>query len=214
MRLIRCKGVGVYFISQNPLDIPDKILGQLGNRVQHALRPFTPRDQKAVRAAAETFRTNPSLDVEAAIGELGVGEALVSLLDEKGTPGVVERALICPPRSQIGPITDAERQTFITSSLIYGVYEEAIDRESAEEMLAARAQETLQKAGAPKTTAQEDPSHPLASILLGTTGPRGGRREGMIEKMASSAVRTIGSTVGREIIRGVLGSLFGGKRRR
>ncbi|MBI5868871.1 MAG: DUF853 family protein, partial [candidate division Zixibacteria bacterium] len=138
VRLIRSKGVGVYFVSQNPLDIPDVVLGQLGNRVQHALRAFTPRDQKAVRAAAETFRTNPALDVEKVIGELGVGEALVSFLDEKGSPGIVERALVCPPASQIGPITPPQRQQLIRGSVLFGQYENVIDRESAYERLKAQ----------------------------------------------------------------------------
>jgi DNA helicase HerA-like ATPase len=214
VRLIRSKGVGIYFISQNPLDIPEKILGQLGNRVQHALRAFTPRDQKAVRSAAETFRQNPKLDVEAVITQLGVGEALVSLLDEHGTPGIVERAFICPPRSQVAPITPAERQQFIQTSLIYGTYEKHVDRESAAEILAARATQTLP--GSPTKPAAAQPANSgssmLGGILMGSTGPRGGHNPGLVEKMASSAVRSIGSSVGREIIRGVLGSLFGRKR--
>ena len=221
VRLIRSKGVGVFFISQNPLDIPDKVLGQLGNRVQHALRAFTPRDQKAVPRAAETFRQNPRLDVEEVISQLGVGEALVSLLDETGTPGIVERAFIVPPRSQIAPITPEERRQFIESSPVFGVYETAIDRESAAEMLAARAQPAIAKSGgaalptATSPVAQESggAGNFLSSILLGSTGPRGGRHPGLVEKMASSAVRSIGSSVGREIMRGVLGSLFGGRRR-
>jgi DNA helicase HerA-like ATPase len=218
VRLIRSKGVGVYFISQNPLDIPDKVLGQLGNRVQHALRAFTPRDQKAVKSAAETFRQNPKLDVETAISQLAVGEALVSLLDETGTPGVVERAFICPPRSQLPPLTAAERQQIIQSSLVYGTYEKVIDRESAAEMLAARAAQTaparVQSSGVPPSAAAGGTAGgALSSILMGSTGPRGGRHPGLVEKMASSAVRSIGSGLGREIIRGVLGSIFGGKRR-
>jgi DNA helicase HerA-like ATPase len=217
VRLIRSKGVGVYFISQNPLDIPDKVLGQLGNRVQHALRAFTPRDQKAVKSAAETFRQNPKLDVETAISELAVGEALVSLLDETGTPGVVERAFICPPRSQLPPLAISERQQIIQSSPVYGAYEKVIDRQSAAEMLAARA---AQNASAPVPPRGQTPSSESAtaggafsSILLGSTGPRGAHHPGLVEKMASSAVRSIGSGLGREIIRGVLGSIFGGKRR-
>ena len=222
VRLIRSKGVGVYFVTQNPLDIPDTVLGQLGNRVQHALRAFTPRDQKAVRAAAETMRANPRLKVETAITELGVGEALVSFLDEKGRPCMVERALILPPASRIGPITAEERQAAIRGSLIYGHYEQTVDRESAYEKLKARAQV---RQGAP-ADARKDPAaagpaaagggilDTLGGIRGGTTGPRGGRREGALESAAKSAARAIGSQVGREIVRGVLGSIFGGSRRR
>ena len=139
VRLIRSKGIGVYFVTQNPLDVPDVVLGQLGNRVQHALRAFTPRDQKAVKAAAQTFRQNPKLDVEAAITELGVGEALVSFLNEKGQPNIVDRALIYPPQSQLPPLTPAERESIIKQSSIFGHYEKVVDRESAYEMLKARA---------------------------------------------------------------------------
>ncbi|MEA3211517.1 MAG: double-strand break repair helicase HerA and related ATPase [Chthoniobacter sp.] len=210
VRLVRSKGVGVFFISQNPLDIPDTVLGQLGNRVQHALRAFTPRDQKAVKTAAETFRQNPKLNVATVITQLGVGEALVSLLDETGTPGIVERAFIRPPRSQLAPLTAAERAQVIQSSLLYGTYEKTVDRESASEMLAARAQQ----AAAQVPVAPQPGGGGISSILFGSTGPRGGRQEGLVEKMASSAVRSVGSTLGREIIRGVLGSIFGGGRRR
>ena len=218
VRLIRSKGVGIYFISQNPLDIPDKILGQLGNRVQHALRAFTPRDQKAVKSAAETFRQNPKLDAAEVITQLAVGEALVSLLDENGTPNIVDRAFIFPPQSQLAPITADERQQIIQGSLVYGTYEKVVDRESASEILAARAQ---QAAGTASTAAPASPSGAkpgsgtaslLSSILVGTTGPRGGHYPGLMEKMASSTVRSIGSGLGREIIRGVLGSFFGGRR--
>src|SRR5437660_3194955 len=153
VRLIRSKGVGVYFVSQNPLDIPDVVLGQLGNRVQHALRAFTPRDQKAVRAAAETFRQNPKLNVEAVITELGVGEALVSMLDESCSPQVVERAKVIPPRSQVGAITPEQRKQIIDSSVLFGHYENAVDRESAYEKLQARAGEKVQTAGAPPVSA-------------------------------------------------------------
>jgi uncharacterized protein len=155
IRLIRSKGVGVYFVTQNPLDVPDIVLGQLGNRVQHALRAFTPRDQKAVRAAAETFRSNPELDVETAITELGTGEALVSFLDEKGRPGVVQRALICPPFSQIGPIQPDQRQTLIENSLVYGIYEKEVDRDSAYEILKGRAQQTVAQAAEAARLAEE-----------------------------------------------------------
>ncbi len=216
VRLIRSKGVGVYFISQNPLDIPEKILGQLGNRVQHALRAFTPRDQKAVKSAAETFRQNPKLDVEAVITQLGVGEALVSLLDEQGTPGIVERAIICPPRSQVGPISPAQRQEIIKSSLIYGTYENSVDRESASEILAARAVQSAPARGANPLPIPGQPAPPasagasmLGTLLLGSTGPRGGQHPGLVQMMASSAARSLGSS----IVRGVLGSFFGGRRR-
>jgi DNA helicase HerA-like ATPase len=220
VRLIRSKGVGIYFVSQNPLDIPTTILGQLGNRVQHALRAFTPRDQKAVKTAAETFRPNPALDTERVITELGVGEALISLLDDRGQPGMVERAFVVPPRSQIGPIPAGERQSMIRASVVYGVYEQVVDRESAFEKLAARAQQAT--AG---TAVKSPPGQPgsapsqggalggFGDAIFGSTGPRGGRREGLLEKMAGSAVRTVGSSIGREIIRGLLGGMFGGRRR-
>ncbi len=209
VRLIRSKGVGVYFVSQNPLDIPDVVLGQLGNRVQHALRAFTPRDQKAVKSAAETFRPNPEVDVEAAITELGVGEALVSLLDEKGRPAPVERAFICPPGSRLGPATDAERQQTIQGSLLYGHYEKQVDRESAYEILKGRAAQSAEQAPA---AGEEDRGFDWGGLLGGSTGPRGGHREGALEAVVKSAARTIGSELGRQVIRGVLGSLLGGKR--
>ena len=215
VRLIRSKGVGVYFVTQNPLDIPETVLGQLGNRVQHALRAFTPRDQKAVKSAATTLRANPKLDVEAAITELGVGEALVSLLDEKGRPAIVERALVLPPGSRLGPVTAEERAATIRASLLAGVYDKAEDRESAYEKLAQRVQE--QVAAQPAAAAPGGSGGmfgALGDLLGGTTGPRGGRREGVVEMAAKSAARAIGSQVGREIIRGVLGSILGGGRRR
>jgi hypothetical protein len=210
VRLIRSKGVGVYFVTQNPLDIPESVLGQLGNRVQHALRAFTPRDQKAVKAAAETMRPNPKLKIAAAITELGVGEALVSLLDEKGRPGVTERAFVVPPGSQLGPLAEAERRAAITASPLAGHYEKAVDRESAYEKLKARADQVAQESAA----AQKPKESSLATdILFGKTGPRGGRQsQGLIEAMAKSAARTVGSQVGRELIRGVLGSLLGKRR--
>jgi DNA helicase HerA-like ATPase len=209
VRLVRSKGVGVYFITQNPLDVPETVLGQLGNRVQHALRAFTPRDQQAVKAAATTFRQNPKVNVEKAITELGVGEALVSFLDEKGRPAPVQRALVIPPRSRIGPITAEERGAVIARSLVAGHYEKAVDRESAYEKLNARAgarTEGTEKAGG------------LGGILesLGFPGSAGdgkGRtREGALEAAAKSAARAMGSEVGRRIIRGVLGSILGGRR--
>jgi hypothetical protein len=220
VRLIRSKGVGVYFVTQNPLDIPEKVLGQLGNRVQHALRAFTPRDQKAVNAVAETMRPNPKLDVKRAILELGVGEALVSLLDAKGTPGITERAYVLPPASQIGPIDAGERRSLIDRSLVAGVYEKVVDRESAFEKLKARADATP---GAPTGKGQPGAAAPaeagaggmlggLGDILFGSTGPRGGRREGIVEAAAKSAARSAGSAVARQVLRGVLGSLLGGKK--
>jgi len=216
VRLIRSKGVGVFFVTQNPLDIPETVLGQLGNRVQHALRAFTPRDQKAVKSAATTLRANPKLDVEAAITELGVGEALVSLLDEKGRPCVVERALVLPPGSRLGPVTSEERATTIKSSLLAGVYDQTEDRESAYEKLAQRVKEQApaQQAPAAATSDGGGMLGALGGLLGGSTGPRGGRREGVVELAAKSAARAIGSQVGREIIRGVLGSILGGGRRR
>ncbi len=209
VRLIRSKGVGVYFVSQNPLDIPDVILGQLGNRVQHALRAFTPRDQKAVKAAAETFRASPGLDVATAITELGVGEALVSFLDEKAAPVPVARALVIPPRSKIGAISDEERRQVISNSVIYGHYEKQVDRESAYEILKSRANQTTPSATLPET------GFDWGGLLLGKPGPRGGRGQpGVLEAVAKSAARSIGNEVGKQIIRGVLGSLLGGGRRR
>ena len=218
VRLVRSKGVGVYFVTQNPLDIPDSVLAQLGNRVQHALRAFTPRDQKAVKATAQTMRQKPGLDIEAAITELAVGEALVSLLDAKGRPSVTERVYVLPPGSQIGPITPEQRQSLLQNSLVAGVYEKTVDRESAYEKLQSRvATSTATAQNAPNAGAAGQNNSGgimggLKDVLFGTTGPRGGVHEGLAQSMARSAVRTMGSTVGREIIRGVLGSLFGGRR--
>ena len=243
VRLIRSKGVGVYFVTQNPLDIPDTVLGQLGNRVQHALRAFTPRDQKAVKAAAETMRANPKLKVDEVITELSVGEALVSFLDDKGRPTVVERAWVLPPGSRIGPLTEPERLAVIQGSVLYGHYEKAIDRESAYEKLKGRAGNRMgaqtpqpqapapdgnawgRGGAAPYAPAEPLPSAPaqnpgggvmdaIGEVLLGSTGPRGGRHDGLLQSVAKSAARTIGSQVGREIIRGVLGSILGGGKRR
>jgi hypothetical protein len=225
VRLIRSKGVGVYFVTQNPLDIPDTVLGQLGNRVQHALRAYTPRDQKAVQAAAQTFRPNPQLDTAQVITELGVGEALVSFLDEKGRPEIVERAYILPPASQIGPIDDAERSAVIANSIVAGVYEKTVDRESAYEKLKGRvASEMPAKSnGTAQTPQQQQPQQPqppqaggpsfgdsVKDVLGGLFGGSGvGRRKDtMVEAMVKSAARSIGSQVGREIIRGVLGSIM------
>lgn len=211
VRLIRSKGVGVYFVTQNPADVPDKILGQLGNRVQHALRAFSPRDQKAVKAAAETMRDNPALDESTVITELGVGEALVSCLDEKGRPAIVERALIVPPQAQIGPITEAERKAIMAESLLAGHYEATIDRESAYEILKER---TTEK---PTQTAPAEKSHGIGNILGGIFGSSNSsthtsNRQGLGETLAKSAARAIGSALGRQIIRGVLGSVLGGKK--
>ncbi len=207
VRLIRSKGVGVYFVSQNPLDIPDVVLGQLGNRVQHALRAFTPRDQKAVQSAAETFRVNPELDVATVITELGVGEALVSLLDEKGAPTPVERSFIIPPSSRIGALNEAERNAIIKNSIIYGHYENAIDRESAYEILKGRADQSA-------TEAEADKGFNWGGIFgSDTTKSKGRQSDSILEVAAKSAVRTIGTELGRQIIRGVLGSLLGGKKK-
>ncbi|HEX4682246.1 MAG TPA: helicase HerA-like domain-containing protein, partial [Gemmatimonadaceae bacterium] len=222
VRLIRSKGVGVYFVTQNPIDIPDKVLGQLGNRVQHALRAFTPRDEKAVKAIAEVMRPNPKLDIEKTILELGVGEALVSLLDEGGTPSVTQRAWIVAPGSQIGPITPEERRALIANSVVAGVYEKEVDRDSAMEMLKARAEAASANAGARVTPAGAGTASnagatsggiggALGGMIFGTTGPRGGRHDGLIDLMAKSAARSAGSAITRSVLRGVLGSL-GGRR--
>ena len=224
VRLIRSKGVGVYFVTQNPLDIPDTVLGQLGNRVQHALRAFTPRDQKAVKTAAETLRANPAFDAAAAITELGVGEALLSFLDEKGRPNVVERAFVLPPASRIGPLAAEERQAVIKASLVYGVYENQLDRESAYEKLkgnAAAARQGQNQAqmpsSAPEAVAQGGGWLDGLGEVFGGRPSSGGRARGgdsIMEAAAKSAARAIGSQVGREIIRGVLGSILGGSSRR
>ena len=228
VRLVRSKGVGVYFVTQNPLDIPDSVLAQLGNRVQHALRAFTPRDQKAVKATATTMRPNPGLDIERAITELAVGEALLSFLDSKGRPSVTERAFVLPPGSQLGPITPEQRQALLAGSLVAGVYEKTLDRESAYEILSARTADTLDaaaavtakngKAGAVGGAAAAAQSQgglvgEFSSVLFGSTGPRGGQRDGLVQTMAKSTARTMGSSLGREILRGVLGSIFGGRKR-
>ena len=210
VRLIRSKGVGVYFVTQNPTDVPDVVLSQLGNRVQHALRAFTPQDQKAVRAAAQTFRSNPKLNVETVITQLGVGEGLVSLLDEKGIPGMVERAMVCPPHSQIGPITPDQRRQIMSTSLVAGTYDKAVDRESAYERLKNRAQQPVTPAQQQQN--QDTPWYGNLPASLGLpTGTGGGGRRGdtVVDAMMKSAARSIGSSVGRQIIRGVLGSILG-----
>jgi hypothetical protein len=236
VRLIRSKGVGVYFVTQNPLDVPDTVLGQLGNRVQHALRAFTPRDQKAVKATAQTMRGRAGLDIEKAITELGVGEALVSLLDAKGRPSETEQVYVLLPGSQLGPITPEQRQALLANSLVAGVYEQVIDRESAYERLkgAAPANSSNSATGGsatPGTPGQgasvaNTPAGQVAApsmtdqvlsglgdALFGSTGPRGGQHQGLAQMMVKSAVRNIGSAVGREIVRGVMGSILGGRRR-
>ena len=218
VRLIRSKGVGVYFVTQNPIDVPDSVLAQLGNRVQHALRAFTARDQKAVKATAETMRGNPQLDVEAAITELGTGEALVSFLDAKGRPGITERVYVIPPGSQIGPITDAQRAELNKNSLIAGTYEQTVDRESAYEMLAqrgARAAPGAGGAGAAGGAAAEGGGLMDEALkwgkeaLFGRTGPRGGQYDGLVQNVVKGEMRRMG----RELVRGALGSLLGGRRR-
>lgn len=206
VRLIRSKGVGVYFVSQNPLDIPDMVLGQLGNRVQHALRAFTPRDQKAVKSAADTFRSNPKVNVATAITELGVGEALVSFLDEKGIPTPVERTFVCPPGSRVGPATDAERAVTIKASSVYGFYEKAVDRESAYEILKNRAEQTA------ATEAKENEGFDWGGMFGGGGKSSSSRSDGVLEAAAKSAARAIGSQLGRQIVRGVLGSILGGRK--
>jgi DNA helicase HerA-like ATPase len=233
VRLVRSKGVGVFFVTQNPLDIPDSVLAQLGNRVQHALRAFTPRDQKAVKSAADTMRANPGLDVATAITELGVGEALVSLMDEKGRPSLTERVFVIPPASQIGPITPEQRKTLITESIVAGVYEKAVDRESAFEALKGRTQNRAPAAAeaegdaAPATPriragraapAAEPEAAPAGGGILDSIGDMlgGGARRSRAsvgEQLIKSAASSIGREVGRQIIRGVLGSILGGSKR-
>ena len=216
VRLVRSKGVGVYFVTQNPIDVPDTVLAQLGNRVQHALRAFTPRDQKAVKATAETMRSNPDINIVEAITELGTGEALVSFLDEKGRPGITQRVFVVPPGSQIGPITPQQRQALMAHSLVAGNYDKTIDRESAYEMLQQRASPV---AGGKPATAGKDAAAAdegmlggmgtmVKEALFGRTGPRGGQYDGLVQSMAKSAVRS----AGREIIRGVLGGILGRRR--
>ncbi len=216
VRLIRSKGVGVYFVTQNPVDIPESILGQLGNRVQHALRAFTPKDQKGVRAAAETFRANPAIDVETAITELGVGEALVSFLDEKGIPSMVERAFVIPPHSHIGPVTPQQRQQLLQYSIVAGQYENVVDRESAYEILKAKSDEAAKAAEAAaaqeaQAEAQEEADKQAAKEAKASASSGTASVFGAFFKSAS---RAVGSQVGREIVRGVLGGIFGGSSRR
>jgi DNA helicase HerA-like ATPase len=253
VRLIRSKGVGVFFVTQNPLDVPEKILGQLGNRVQHALRAFTPRDQKAVQAAAQTMRANPKFDAAEAITELGVGEALVSFLDEKGRPTMVERSMIFPPASRLGPLTADERKAVIQASPLLATYGQTVDRESAYEFLRGKPAEVQAAPGAipapsadgkvlndndwgnhagqpapapreqrPRAQAPVQESSggglfdSISDMFTGSSGPRGGKREGILEAAAKSATRgmagTVGREVGKQLLRGVLGSILGGRR--
>lgn len=214
IRLIRSKGVGVYFVSQNPSDIPDAVLGQLGNRVQHALRAFTPKDQKAVKTAAQTMRANPAFNTEQAIQELGTGEALISFLDAKGSPSIVERAMVIAPDSRMGPVTDDERNGLINNSPLYGKYEDEVDRESAFEMLQKGVENSAGQADAPPAKGQQSTDDGgllggLKDIIFGTTGPRGGKHDGLVQTAAKSAVRQVTN----QIVRGMLGSLLGGRRR-
>jgi DNA helicase HerA-like ATPase len=207
VRLIRSKGVGVYFVTQNPLDIPDSVLGQLGNRIQHALRAYTPKDQKALRAAAQTFRTNPKLDTEQTLSELGVGEALVSTLDDKGRPLPVQRVLIKPPQSQIGPIIKTQRKALMAESLVAGIYEQRIDRQSAYEILSERtARQAEQQQTLEVEKAREEEQ---ASTGRATSGRQ---RQSVMEAFFKSAARAVGSQIGRQIVRGVLGSILGGRK--
>ena len=216
VRLIRSKGVGVYFVTQNPLDIPQNILGQLGNRIQHALRAFTPRDQKAVKSAASTMRPNPKLDIENAISELGVGEALVSFLDNQGRPNITERAFICLPAGQIGAINTLQRQKLLQQSPVAGAYDQVLDRESAFERLmkTTPTHEHLRDSSSntPNKTSDSNLIENLSDWLFGSDNPK--NKESLAQTAARSALRSIGVTVGREIARGVLGSILGSQRKR
>jgi DNA helicase HerA-like ATPase len=207
VRLIRSKGVGVYFVTQNPIDIPDSVLAQLGNRIQHALRAYTARDQKAVRAAAQTFRDNPALDTEQVITELGVGEALVSLLDEKGRPQIVQRTMIKPPKSQIGPINASQRMVLMANSLVAGVYEKTIDRESAYEILTKRAEDSAKQQQAEEIAIAQAKEQAKAEKPKAATR----QRETAMEAFFKSAMRSIGTQIGGRLVRGILGSLLGSK---
>jgi len=201
VRLIRSKGVGIYFVTQNPTDIPESVLSQLGNRIQHALRAYTPREQKAVRVAAETFRENPKFDAAKAITELGVGEALVSTLQKKGVPSIVDRTLVRPPSSRLGPAKKTERKVVIQNSPLLGVYDETVDRESAFEKLKERAEKAEEKEAPKSRRLNKEKSKPR----------RGRQRQGILETMGKSVARTLGSSLGRQIVRGLLGSIFRGR---
>jgi DNA helicase HerA-like ATPase len=236
VRLIRSKGVGIYFVTQNPLDVPDKVLGQLGNRVQHALRAFTPRDQKAVKTAAQTMRANPAFNTEQAIQELGTGEALISFLDEKGSPSVVQKCSVIAPGSRLGPITPAEQELLLKQSIFYGRYEKAVDRESAYELLTQRAEkaaaeqaktakedaakavtakQTATKASETKATkqpaAEKSFAQDMKEYVFGSTGPKGGKKDGLVQSAAKSAARQVTTSITTSIVRGVLGSISGKK---
>ena len=208
VRLIRSKGVGIYFVTQNPLDVPDKVLGQLGNRVQHALRAFTPRDQKAVKAAAQSMRPNPSFNTEQAIQELGTGEALISFLDEKGSPSIVQNCSVIAPASRLGAITPLEQDSLIKQSIFYGRYEKAIDRESAYELLMQRAEKSSAAKPSKQPTAEDSFTKGMKEFVFGSTGPRGGKRDGLVQSAAKSAARTVTTS----IVRGMLGSIAGKRR--
>ncbi|MDO8798867.1 helicase HerA-like domain-containing protein [Phenylobacterium sp.] len=210
VRLIRSKGVGVYFVTQNPADIPETVLGQLGNRVQHALRAYSPLDQRGLKAAADSFRTNPAFDTADAIQALGVGEALVSVLDEKGAPTMVQKTLIRPPASRLGPLTPAERAAVMAASPVRGLYDEAQDRESAFEKLAARATAAAEAAEAPPVQQRRaEPTQPWGDEPAPTRRPaaRASTRQSMGETFAKQLLRTVASTAGREIMRGLMGGL-------
>jgi DNA helicase HerA-like ATPase len=228
VRLIRSKGVGVYFVTQNPIDIPEEVAGQLGNRVQHALRAFTPRDQRAIKAAAETFRINPDLDVETAITELKVGEALVSLLQEDGSPGIVQRTLIAPPRSRLGPVTPKERAIIQSISPVAGKYDDVIDRESAEEILAARgnaaaaaaqakkAQDEAERTAAvqAKAEARQQEQQLKEQARADAAAAREAAKPSAIDKAIQSATRAAGSSVGRQVANELGRAVFGGSSRK
>jgi hypothetical protein len=210
VRLIRSKGVGVFFVTQYPNDVPDEVIGQLGNRIQHALRAFTPRDRKALKAAAETFRPNPAFDTETVIGELGVGEALISTLDAKGVPSVVERTQMAPPRSQFGPLAAERRTELIARSPLNATYSEGLDRESAYEMLIKREAELAEKRQREAEAAEAEAARRKAAEKAATPRRSGSsRRQGVGEALAKSVARSIGSSLGRQIIRGILGSITG-----
>ncbi|WP_434778876.1 helicase HerA-like domain-containing protein [Neisseria sp. Ec49-e6-T10] len=220
VRLIRSKGVGIYFASQNPMDIPDNVLGQLGNRVQHALRAFTPKDQKAVKAAAQTMRANPEFDSEEAITSLSTGEALISFLDEKGSPSIVQKGSIIAPESRMGPLTAEEQNNLINHSLLYGKYEESIDRHSAFEQLTQNQTQTQNTQSAntqqPQATQTEENGFldGLKSILFGSTGPRGGKRDGLVQTATKTMTRQLSNQIGKEIMRGILGGITGGRKKK
>ena len=201
VRLIRSKGVGVFFVTQSPADLPDAVLAQLGLRIQHGLRAFTAKEQKALRAVADGFRPNPAFDSLTVLTELGIGEALVGTLEDKGTPAMVQRVAIAPPQSRIGPLSEAERQALLRQSALQGRYEKAIDQESAYELLTARAQQS--EAQQPQAASAGSDLGTMAGELLG----------GFAGQVMKTAMRQAANQLGRQLVRGVLGSLLGGKRR-